>query len=146
MAQGVAHTIILREWSLKRYKAKLATGSDITPGMLCELSGVDTIRPHSAAAGIPAPLIVATEASEVGLGIDDAYAVDGEEVNYAIVQQGEWFYGLLAAGEDIAANDILESAGDGTLQADTSGDKFRALEAVDNSAGYEPVRIKVEVL
>jgi hypothetical protein len=146
MAEGAAHTIILREWSLKRYKAKLATGSDITPGMLCELPTVDTIRPHSSAAGIPAPLIVATEATEVGRGIEDAYAVDGEEVNYAIVQQGEWFYGLLAAGEDIAANDLLESAGDGTLQADTSGDKFRALEAVDNSAGYEAVRIKVEVL
>ena len=146
MAQGAAHTIMLREWSLKRYKAKLAAGVDITPGMLCQLSGVDTIRPHNSAAGIPAPLIVAVEAPEVGRGIDDAYTVDGEEVNYAHVDSGEWFYGLLAAGEDIAANDILESAGDGTLQADTSGDKFRALEAVDNSAGYEAVRIKVEVL
>lgn len=146
MAQGAAHTIILREWSLKRYKAKLATGQDITPGMLCELPTVDTIQPHSSAAGVPAPLIVAVEAAEVGRGIDDDYAVDGEEVNYAIVDSGEWFYGLLAAGEDISANDLLESAGDGTLQADTTGDKFRALEAVDNSAGYEAVRIKVEVL
>src|SRR5687767_6336728 len=133
MAEGAAHTIILREWSLKRYKAKLATGVDITPGMLCQLSAVDTIRPHNSAAGIPAPLIVAVEAPEVGRGIDDDYAVDGEEVNYAHLDSGEWFYGLLAAGEDIAANDILESAGDGTLRADTTGDKFRALEAVDNS-------------
>lgn len=146
MAEGQAHTIILRQWSLKHYKAKLAAGQDITPGMLCEFSAVDTVQPHSAAAGIPAPLIVAVEAPEVGRGIDDDYSVDGEEVNYGVFDSGEWFYGLLAAGEDIASNDLLESAGDGTLQADTTGAKFRALESVDNSAGYTPARIKVEVL
>lgn len=140
------NTILLNVRAQFEKEAPLKASKDITPGMLIEYSGAD-VQPHSSAAAIPAPLIVAVEAPwRYGSGIDDAYDTDGEQVAFHYILPGDEFYALLAAGEDIALGDLLESAGDGTLQADTSGDKFRALEAVDNGAGYTAVRIRVEVI
>lgn len=128
-------------------ESKLKTGSSIMPGMLLQFDGFDIVKPHATAAAIPKPLIIAVEAPwREGSGIDDAFDVAGEVVPYHYLLPGEEVYALLAAGEDIEAGDLLESNGDGTLQADTSGDLFRALETVDNSAGYGAVRIHVEVL
>ena len=139
------NTISLRVWDIKEDKAPLATGKDVTPGMWLEFAS-GAVQPHSSNAAVPAPKIIAVEAPyRSGAGIDTDYDVDGEEVDFHYAQSGEQFYALLAAGEDIAAQTLLESDGAGGLQA---GDStfVRALEAVDNSASYVYARIRVEVL
>lgn len=139
------NTISLRVWSIKEDKAPLATGQDVTPGMFLEFSN-GNVQPHASAAAVPAPIIIAVEAPyRSGAGIETAYDVDGEEVDFHYAASGERFYALLAAGEDIAEGDLLESDGAGGVQAGAST-FLRALEAVDNSASYEYARIRVEVL
>lgn len=146
MANKFNRIILNYRGQVHEKESPLKSGSTIKPGMLLQFDVMD-VKPHASAAGIPQPLIVAVEAPwREGAGIDDVFDVAGEQVPYHYLLPGEEFYGLIDAGEDIAAGDILESAGNGSLQADTSGDKFRALEAVDNSAGYTPARIHVEVL
>jgi len=140
-----SHTISLRVWSIKEDKAPLATSKDVTPGMWLEFAS-GSVQPHSNASAVPSPKIIAVEAPyRSGAGIETAYDVDGEEVDFHYAQSGEQFFALLAAGEDVAADALLESDGAGGMQAGSST-FVRALEAVDNSASYEYVRIRVEVL
>ena len=120
-------------------ESPLKSGSTITPGMLLQFDGLD-VKPHISAAG---PFIVAVEAPwRAGAGIDDNFDVAGENVPYHYLLSGEEAYMLIAAGEDISVGELLGTAADGTLQ--TGGTAFRALEAVDNSAGYTAARIHVE--
>jgi hypothetical protein len=140
-----SHTISLRVWSIKEDKAPLKASKDVTPGMWLEFSS-GAVQPHSNASAVPSPKIVAVEAPyRSGAGIETAYDVDGEEVDFHYAQSGEQFFCLLAAGEDISAGDLLESDGAGGVQAGAST-FLRALEDVDNSASYEYARIRVEVL
>lgn len=125
-------------------KERRAAGA-ITPGMLIQTIAAGTVQAHSAAAGY-AQVVFAAEADYVGTGIDTAYAA-GERVQCLYSQPGDEVYGLLAAGSNVANNAILESNGAGALQALSGVNRVcRALEAVDNSGGGAPVRIRVEVL
>lgn len=133
---------------------------DIFPGMLAEKDANGEIKPHSSAGGNCVPYIV-KEQGYIGNGIDDAYAV-GDRATYIIPGKGEEVYAFLAAGENVDPTDVLESAGNGALQAHTPQNvdeggantftinlnavKFKPVEAVDNSGGVERVRIKVEVI
>lgn len=145
------HTIVLISRSyLYREGILDDTTTPVTPGMLIEAdSGGDKPRviPHSVAAELPAPIMVAVEMPErFGSGIDDPYDVTDETVLYYIPERGDHLYMFLEAAGNVAANDILESNGAGALQAASTGTGFRALEAVNNSAGAEAARIRVEVL
>jgi hypothetical protein len=54
---------------------------------------------------------------------------------------------VAAAAAAIAIGAYLEYAGDGTLKVWAAGTRIaQALEAVDNSAGGAPARIRVEIL
>jgi hypothetical protein len=147
MTNPTSRTITLRVWELRQDDAPLAAGKDITPGMFCELTA-GTIQPHSNASAIPAPVLIAIEAPwREGSGIDDAYDIDGEIVDYQFCLSGDQLYALLDAGEEVdSLNDRLGSNGDGTLKVATTYAFCRPLELVDNSAGYAAVRIRVEVL
>ena len=146
------HTILLLTRSYLEREGKLNSASTpITPGMLIHVAtgGGDKplVEPHDTAAAIPEPIMVATELPQrMGSGIDDPYNVAGEVVEYYIPISGEHLYMFLEIGGNVAAGAILESAGDGTLQAETTGGIFKALEAVNNSAGSAAARIRVEVL
>jgi len=114
----------------------------ITPGMLVD--GVTSIAPH-AIAGADCPRTFALEREELGQNIDDAYAI-GDTVKVGAFAPGQRVNALIASGQNIAANQALESAGDGTLRLLASGVRLaRALEAVNNSAGPANARIRVEV-
>lgn len=141
------NTISLRVFTIKEDKAPLKASKDITPGMLLEFTGGD-VQPHSNAGAKPTPVIFAVEAPQrQGSGIDDDYDVDGEEVDFGHFYSGERAYALLAAGEQVdSLDDRLGSDGAGALQVATTYAFCRPLELVDNSAGYTPVRIRVEVL
>lgn len=125
----------------------LEASKDITPGMLCELTGGD-VQPHSNASAIPAPVLVAVEMPiRSGSGIDDAYDEDGEAVVCHYALSGDELYMLLAAGEEVdSLDDRLGSDAAGALQVATTYAFARPLELVDNSLGYTAVRIRVEVL
>ena len=142
------NTILLNVRNRHELERALEAGQDILPGMLVQYTtGALTVRPHSTAAGVPSPILVATEMPiRAGSDIEDAFDTDGEVVSFHVALSGDQLWMLVEIGANIGDGDLLESAGDGTLQAATSGAAFRALEAVDNSAGYESERIRVEVL
>ena len=126
----------------------------ISAGHLVEFGGSADLQKHSTAAGT-ARKCFALENDLVGGGIDDAYA-SGDQVQTAVFMSGCEVYALVAASAPaIAKGDALESAGDGTLRkaaTDAATDTTQrnsivgyALEAVDNSGGGAPARIRVEV-
>lgn len=130
-------------------------GVAITPGMLIEryvASSTSKVRPHSTADGAQSRAF-AREQEIIGYGIDHVYAV-GDRVEYELVQPGAEVYALVpASAPAIVEGDFLGSVGDGTLKKVTIGAGTLAasvvgiaLEAVDNSAGVTPARLRVEVI
>lgn len=118
----------------------------ITPGMLVELNANRKAIPHDAAGVIPAPLFVAVEMPiREGADIDTPFDVAGEVVPLHAALSGDLLYMMLEAGENVAKGDLLESSGNGHLRVGNTA-IGRAVEAVNNSAGYDGVRIRVEVL
>lgn len=120
----------------------------ITPGMLIERAA-GGVQAHSTAQG-GGNLHFATEYTPSGRTIDDDYA-SGDQVIFKTFQPGASVYALVpAAAAAITEGDFLVSNGDGTLRLQTATSTgvqiAQALEAVDNSAGGSPARIRVEVL
>jgi len=118
----------------------------VTPGMLVELNANRKVIPHDAAGVVPAPLLVAVEMPiRSGSDIDTAFDVAGEAVPVHYALSGDLLYMMLEAGENVAIGDLLESSGNGHLRVGSTA-IGHATEAVNNSAGYDGVRIRVEVL
>jgi hypothetical protein len=126
----------------------LSASESITPGMLVERfssSGTPKFRKHATAGGNTAAA-VATDATMLNKGVDDAYAAN-DLIEVSIGNKGCTFWMLIASGQNIAAGGKLESAGNGKLRALAAGTAlFTALEDKDNSAGPSDARIRVEVL
>lgn len=151
MASTTPNTVILKGNGIRKEgKASAA----ITPGHLIEFGGANDLRVHATAAA-NARKAFAVENDLVGDGIATAYAT-GERVQYEVFGSGCEVYALVAASATaITKGAALESAGDGTLrilttaaattQAQRDGVVAYALEAVDNSGGGSPARIKVEI-
>jgi hypothetical protein len=127
----------------------------ITPGMLVERHVVSTlqkVRPHATADGA-CQKAFAFEHETVGKGITDNYAI-GDRVKYLVVNRGTEIYALVpAAAAAIVVGDVLVSNGDGRLKKTTvaattftGAEVGIAIEAVDNSAGGSPARIRVQVM
>jgi hypothetical protein len=118
----------------------------VEPGMLLAYTTALAVLPHSSAAGMAKPMMVAIEEPEnSGRDIDDGYDVTGEIVQCDFPLPGQDRYMWLAAGETASKGSDLNSDGAGALQVGSTNKVATALEAVNNSAGYVPVRIKVEV-
>jgi hypothetical protein len=127
----------------------------ITPGHLVTLNSSGYLIKHAtagpaASAGVNTQGIVrvAVEQDFFGKGIDDAYAANDQGI-YQPLDTGCEFMALVAAAAPaIAYNDLVESAGNGTVRKTTviANAIGRACEAVDNSGGASPVRLRVEVL
>jgi hypothetical protein len=124
-----------------------SASTPLTPGMLAELNVDRKLIPHSTAAGVPAPILVVVEMPiRSGSDIDTAFDVADEAVPVHYALSGDLLYMMLEAGANVAKGDKLESSGNGHLQPATSGAIVQATEAVNNSAGYDGARIRVEVL
>lgn len=131
-----------------------AAGGAITPGHLITYETDGEVAVHAGAALNAFPMF-ALENDVVGKGIADAYAT-GDRCYFVVPQRGAEVAALVKHGEPaIVIGDLLESNGDGTLTKTTAPTVAignvrhivaRALEAVDNSGGSVPVRIKVEIL
>lgn len=147
-------TILLvgKEYSIMK---ELIAAGTITPGHLVAINSAGKWAVHGTAKG-RAMKAFAAEADLIGKGIDDNY-VANDNVYVWIVPAGAEINALVAASATaITVGALLESAGDGTLRVltadNTTGPVFggypiaQALEAVDNSGGATPARIKVIVL
>lgn len=118
----------------------------ITPGMLVERAA-GGVQAHSTSAGVATPAF-AQEYGMTGLSIDDEYAT-GDQVVFKTYAAGSGIYALLAAAAPaVAESALLVSAGDGTVKALVAAEGGtvvgKALEAVDNSAGADVARIRIE--
>ena len=98
----------------------------IKPGYL--VKGVSTIAKQTGTTG-SVPKAVALERDELGTGIDNtlqgsgtvsAFYASGDQVKIGVFKSGEEATMFVASGQDIDEDDLLESAGDGTLAAGTT--------------------------
>lgn len=145
VATSGPNTIVLKAKE-NHYTEIRATGT-ITPGHIMTRAGVV----HPTADG-PFEVLVAREnaISSTNSGtqastIDTNY-VSGDLVFAAQLQPGDEWYGWLKAGVNAALDIPLASDGNGTFKLATMGTSrtwVRAAEAVDNSAGGAPVRIRL---
>ncbi len=124
----------------------LPGSGSITPGMLVERysnAGVPTFRAHSTAGGNAVPTF-ALDQRQMNKGIDDVYA-SGDLVDALVCWPGAVVYAIIASGQNIAAGNFLESAGDGKLRILAAGKPIaQAMEDVNNSAGPGDARLRVE--
>lgn len=119
----------------------------ITPGHLIEpVPTGDTAgqwRKHATAGGDSAR-IFALERGEMGLGIDDAYAIN-DYVKAGHFGKGMRVNGLIASGQNLKRGNFVESAGDGTLRVLASGVVLGSV-AEDTGAVTALSRVKVDII
>lgn len=141
-------------------RLELVAAGTITPGHLIAVDSNGKYAVHGTAKGAAAPIFADIRDYE-GKGIDDNYSAN-DFVQGEIVTSGAEVNALVAASASaIAKGDLLESAGDGTLRKRTADSQSGttpfavtvggvaiavALEAVDNSAGATPVRIRALII
>lgn len=156
MASTASHTIVLRSNNpdnmMQRVReAPCQAGVTITPGMLIERGTTNTVKPHATGGGNAARMVaIENPWSDHGNGaaIDHAYAA-GETVFYIDAQSGDVLYMFLEDEGNVAIEAALESDGAGALQA-LAGTAVEGLvayaeEAVNNTGGSGPVRIRVKI-
>ncbi len=126
-------------------------GVAITPGMQIEFyndSGKMKWRPVASATNVAAP-IFALEKIIHNKTVDDTYAI-GELVYAAMFHKGATVWGIVGSGENIAASDYLQPAGNGKLKEatavteDAGVARLQAIEAVGIVSA--DTRLKVQVL
>lgn len=121
------------------YNEDGAAAEAITPGHL--VAGVTSLTKHATANG--PGRAYACERDERGDDIDTAYAI-GDYVKVGNFYPGCRVYAWLASGQNVAADAMLGSAGDGNLKAWASGPYLaRALEAVNATSGTARIRVEV---
>lgn len=104
----------------------------ISPGHLIEENSDGEYKKHDSSGGAAMRLVAEIDALQ-GNTLEDDYAAD-DLVSANVELPGNEVQMFLAAGENVSIGDDLESAGDGTLQAYTSGEKIaKAREAKDLS-------------
>lgn len=122
----------------------LAVSEALTPGMLVERfndSGV--IRWRKATTDVAGPPAVITNQSMLNKGVDDAYAA-GDLAEVSILHKGATAWMFIGSDQNVAAGDLLGSAGDGTLKTGATVARFTALENKPNVTTL--TRIRVEAL
>lgn len=117
--------------------------AEIIPGMLVGWDANGDLVPHSDAGAPATARNFALERDEMGMGIDDPYAI-GDQVKVGAFHQGQRVYAWLASGQNVSKGDELDSDGQGMLVAGTAAPVGRALEDTDASDG--DTRIRVEVI
>ena len=96
-----------------RYEA-VAAGT-IYPGYLIRITSATQVNVH-ATVGQKCATMFAIEDSMQGNDIDDAYS-SGNRIQYVHAQPGDEILAVLKDAQNVSAGGLLESAGDGQLQA-----------------------------
>lgn len=124
--------------------ADLAASEAITPGHLVErYNNGGIIRWRKATTDIAGPPAVALDHSMANKGVDDAYAA-ADLVEVGIGHKGAAYWMYIASGQNVAAGDLLGSAGSGTLKTGATVARFTALE--NKPTVTVLTRIRVEAL
>jgi hypothetical protein len=105
----------------------------IKPGYL--VKGVTSVAKQTGTGWVPRAL--ALERDELGRGIDDTYDgaagaasyASGDTVKVGVFKSGERATVYIASGENIQADELLESAGDGTFASGSTNPIARSLDA-----------------
>ena len=147
---GSAQTILISPADgFQRVEEALGTGV-ITAGHLLARDATGVVV-HGTAQGA-SDRIFAEANLPVGGTIDTDYAA-GDTVRFLKAQKGDVINALVIDGTAaIALNAVVSSDGAGGMVTAVAGLAIdagivgRALEAVDNSGGSAPVRIKVEIM
>lgn len=128
------------------YNERTATEA-ITPGMLVNPVAAGTVEKNDLVGDGNDMVEVAVENDIFGGGLDDDYAV-GATVLSQILRTGCEFMGLVPAlGAAIAYDAYVTPVAGGFLGVGTRLNAIgKARQAVDNSAGGTPARIRVVVL
>lgn len=105
------NTIIVKGDPLRK---ESRAASAITPGDLLMLASISTVQRHNVQGGTAFPLF-AVESGFLGKTISDSYSA-GDQVPFVHARRGDEIYAYVASGQNIAANDPLESDGDGKLR------------------------------
>lgn len=106
----------------------LAVSEAVTPGHLVErFNSGGVIRWRKATADIAGPAALATEQSMLNKGVDDAYAT-GDLAEVSVLHAGAAGWAYIASGQNVAAGDLLGSAGGGTLKTGATVARFTADE------------------
>jgi len=113
-------------------REEIVAAGTISPGHLVEEDSSGTCVVHSTAGGAAQRLIAEIDALQ-GNTLDDDYS-SGDLCSMNVELPGNEVQMFLKAGENVAIGADLESAGDGTLQAVTTGTPIAtAREALDLS-------------
>lgn len=121
----------------------LAVAAVIKPGYLLERDDVGgVIRWKVATVNANNPPAVATVQTMLNKSLDDTYAV-GDLCEVSIGHRGAAFWMRIASGQNIAAGDLLGSAGDGTLKAGATVALFSADETKANVTVETMIRVTV---
>lgn len=152
MSASTPKTILLKTngGAERTIEEELVTDAALTPGEFV-IPTATGVRPHNVAADVDAPKMVCVENPYIdprvvsGAAIDHDYEV-GEVARIIYPQAGDLVYAWLEDEGNVAKGAALESDGAGALQAYTSGRILAfAAEAVNNTGGSGPVRIKVRI-
>lgn len=110
----------IRVWTSVEKKESVASGS-ITPGMAVErVQNSEVVRAMASAAVAMYPFMIAEEDELQGKEITDAYTT-GTKVYFMAPQRGDLVMALVADGQFITLNDLLESAGSGLFRKYVAG-------------------------
>jgi hypothetical protein len=121
-----------------------AVSEAVTPGHLVErFNSGGVIRYRKATADIAGPPAVALNQSMLNKGVSDAYAT-GDLAQVGIGHKGSSWWMFIASGQNVAAGDLLGSAGGGTLKTGATVARFTALE--NKPTVTVLTRIRVEAL
>lgn len=128
------------------YNERTAT-EVITPGMLVNPVDATSVEKNDLTGDGNDMVEVAVENDIFGKGVDDNYAI-GDTVISQLLRTGCEFMGLVAAGAGAIAYDAyVTMAAGGFVAVGTRANAIgKARQAVDNSGGANPARIRVVVL
>lgn len=127
--------------------------AEVKPGYLVKrpIGGVE----HQTASGTKAPFCIALERDELGAGIDNslqgdgtssAYYASGDRVKVAFCPPGTVVTAYIASGQNIQKDELLSSAGDGTLAAEATAEQAMAVSEEEVGAVTETTAIRVRVI
>lgn len=119
----------------------LAVSEAVTPGHLVErFNNGGIIRWRKATTDIAGEAAVVTNQSMLNLGVDTAYAA-GDLAEVSILHKGAWAWMFIASGQNVAAGDLLGSAGGGTLKTGATVARFVADENKPNVTVLTRIRV-----
>lgn len=138
-------SVVLLKSPYSRYEEGRAGGT-VKPGHLVDFtSTAGQLVVHATAAGTNVRPRFATEELHVLIGktIADSYA-SGDLFSYREFNEGDKIQAWIKTGVNAARGAKLESAGDGQLQALTTGKAVaQADEAVDATAGAKQISVTI---